>query len=337
MAGGRGARFWPLSQPHCPKQCIPWGDRPSLLVQAIERALKLVGPDDITILTGPAMRLAVIKDVEQAGLSAAHVQIEPSPRNTAPCVALALGILPSEPDSVLIMPADHLIQDESAWLECVQKAHQEQAKRGAPVLFGINPTRPHTGFGYIQSRTVLSANELEGVERFREKPSLELAEYFLSQGNYLWNAGMILAPIGQLELAYERFLPKSYRYIQSVREGAPLDVLWFETEEISLDFGILERMTGLMVIAMDAGWSDLGAWDSAHLVLPPQEYGHGIAPQVAAVNSSECIVMSESMDVALVGVTNIAVVQHGRQLLVLNRDAAQDIRAAVTAIEKAKS
>ena len=333
MAGGRGARFWPRSQPQFPKQCIRWDGTDSLLIQAIARANKVAELKDIYIITGPKMRSAIESECAGTGINHSQIIIEPSARNTAPCIALALGIIGSDPSMVLIMPADHLVQRPADWVKCVEAAQAESSKRGSPILFGINPTHPHTGFGYIEATHSLVPNQTSTVERFREKPNLQQATEFIEKGQFLWNAGMILAPVGQLELAFERHLPKCHRYLQSVREGAPQEGLWYETEEISLDFGILEHMKGLMVIALDAGWSDLGAWDSAHLVLPKTEYGHGRAPFVSAVQSKDCIVLSEQMEIALVGVNNLVVVQHGNQLLVMSTESAQDIRSAVKHIE----
>ncbi|MGC6507049.1 MAG: mannose-1-phosphate guanylyltransferase [Myxococcota bacterium] len=334
MAGGRGARFWPLSQPEFPKQCIRWNDSETLLHQAIHRANKLAKLEDIFIITGPKMRSAIEDSLVGTGINHSQIIVEPTARNTAPCIALALGIIGSEPSSILIMPADHLIQDSDEWVRCVRSAQSECLNRAQPVLFGINPTIPHTGYGYIEATTPLIANQLSPVVRFREKPSHIQANAFLKKGHFLWNAGMILTQLEQLELAFKKYLPQCHRYLQSLRDGSPIDGLWFETEEISLDYGILEHMSDLMVIAMDVGWSDVGSWDSAHLVLPKTEYGHGKAPFVSSVQSTNCVVMSEQMEIALVGVNNLVVVQNGNQLLVMNKDSAQSVRTAVTEIEK---
>lgn len=336
MAGGRGVRFWPLSQPDFPKQCIQWAGKDSLLTQSISRALKLTSPDNVFVITGPKMLNAVIADAGDSPLPKSNIITEPSPRNTAPCIALALGQIFKEQskEAILIMPADHLIQKEEDWLLTVLSGLSSLSTSAGVILFGLVPDRPHTGYGYIEAVNQIKPKQMANVERFIEKPDLKTAKKMFGQSQYLWNAGMILCGANKLEEAYSSYLPHSHHLINHLRSNEPIAEHWLSTETISLDYGILERMESLSVIAMEVGWSDVGSWDSAQLVLPDTQYGHGSSKNAVSINSNNCIVYAPEMSVALIGVQDIAVVKHKDQLLVLNLSDAQSVRVAVDELEK---
>jgi mannose-1-phosphate guanylyltransferase/mannose-6-phosphate isomerase len=339
MAGGRGVRFWPLSQPDFPKQCIQWAGKDSLLTQSILRALKLTSPDNVFVITGPKMLDAVLADAGNTPLPKSNIITEPSPRNTAPCIALALGQIFKVPskESILIMPADHLIQKEEDWLLTILSGLSSLSSSAGVILFGLVPDRPHTGYGYIEAVEKIRPKQMATVEQFIEKPDLKTANLMFGQSQYLWNAGMILCGANQLEEAYSLHLPHSYHLINRLRSNEPITEHWHSTETISLDYGILERMESLSVIAMEVGWSDVGSWDSAQLVLPKTEYGHGTSKKTVSINSNNCIVYAPEMSIALIGVQDIAVVKHHDQILVLNLSDAQAVRRAVDELEKTQS
>ncbi len=323
LAGGSGERFWPLSTSQTPKQFLRLFDERSLIRMTYERLLGRFSPDDIMVITS-AEHVPITKK-ELFEVPDTNIVGEPSRRNTAP--ACVLGALKCDSKEILLtVPADHIIRDEPAFWESFDRGVSALEKVGGLFTFGIEPTRPETGYGYIEVGTELARGAFE-VKRFREKPNLETAREFISRGGFLWNSGM--------------FLWRSGEFLGEMREHAPevidpltdIDLCDVETlektysgvERISIDNALMERSENVRVVPSDPGWSDVGSWESVRELAGYSAEG----PNRALVDSERIFIRtSEGRKVAVVGLKDVIVVETEEGLLVLNEKNSQDVRRA---------
>ena len=346
MAGGAGTRFWPASRAKTPKQLLPLGADPvePLLAATVRRLAPLIPAANVTIATGAALVDAtarILPDVPRAQLLA-----EPVPRNTAPCIGWATAtILRRDPEAlIVVLPSDHYIPDESGFLRVVGRA-LEGAKAGRLTTIGIVPTRPETGYGYIEVGATLKGDLLE-VERFVEKPSREKAEEFLRGGKHLWNAGMFFFSGRVMMDAIEKHMPELHRGLLAIEEGAArgdeakvLGDVFPTLPSISIDHGVMEKAGGLAVVKGDFGWNDVGSWESAWELAPKDALGNALPPGAVAVDARGNFVCDRTTSgqkrvIALVGVEDLVVVETDDAVLVIPRARAQDVRAVVDELKK---
>ncbi len=346
MAGGAGTRFWPASRAKNPKQLLALGADPDepLLAATVRRLAPLVPAERVTIATGAALVDAtahVLPAVPRAQLLA-----EPVPRNTAPCIGWATAtILRRDPDAViLVLPSDHYIADEAGFLRVVGRA-LEGAKGGHLTTIGIVPTRPDTGYGYIEVGSPLGGDLLK-VERFVEKPDRARAEEFVRGGRHLWNAGMFFFQGRVMMRAIEAHLPELYRGLQAIERGAAsgdegtvLAEVFPTLPSISIDHGVMEKATGLSVVKGDFGWNDVGSWESAWELARKDERGNALPEGAIAVDARGNFVCDRTTTptmrvMALVGVDDLVVVETDDAVLVIPRSRAQDVRAVVDELKK---
>lgn len=343
MAGGSGTRFWPLSRRDQPKQLLPLSpDGRSLLGATVGRTRGLVPPDRTLVVTAERLREATaaeLPDVPQANILA-----EPVGRNTAPCVGWAAAhVRRRDPEGVLVvLPADHHIGDEPAFAE-VLRAGVAAAADGSLVTIGIRPTRPETGYGYIERGEEYDEGVYE-ARRFVEKPNRTRAEQFLSSGRYLWNSGAfffradaILGAIDQhlpgLGQALSRFDEAAARGDEdaAVREG------YAELPSVSIDHGVMEKAEQVRVIPGDFGWSDLGSWTTAWELAERDGGDNAVTPDTIAIDTTGSLVRApKGKLVALVGATDMVVVDTEDALLIVPRDRAQDVRRVVDLLRERK-
>jgi mannose-1-phosphate guanylyltransferase len=312
IAGGRGTRFWPLSRRTRPKQVLSLDGGPTLLERTITRLSPDIPPERVVVVTGPEMA-ASVRDLVPGSV----VLVEPSGRNTAPAIALgAVEVRRRGGAAFAVLPADHVIGDEAAFRGALDLAFGEAAG-GALLTLGVRPTRPETGFGWIEVGDGEGASR--PVVRFVEKPALAVAESLLAGGRHLWNAGMFVWTVDALVAAFQAFMPGVAAALSD-----PL-ARWTEMEATSIDYGVLEKAPNVRVIPVDFGWSDVGSWSALPEVLPAREFGCGVG-EVVAVRSTGNVVHAPGSLVALVGVDNLVVVQTPDAVLVARRDDAQSIR-----------
>ena len=332
LAGGGGARLWPLSRRSHPKQCLTLGGEASLLRRTVDRLAPLVPTERVLVVTGPDMVDAVRADLPD--LPAGAILVEPQGRNTAPCVAwaaieVARRASPEAP--LLVLPADHAVARPAALREALGAAAQAAADTGALVTLGVPPDRPATGFGYLELGEPagrFGGLEARRVARFVEKPDLARAQAFVDGGRHLWNAGMFAFTARALSAAVAAHLPRTAAALAPVRaDPGALQGAWPETDAISLDFGVMERAANILTVPCDVGWSDLGAWDQVGPSYPAVPGGRGLARRVVAIDAAGCLVHAPGKAVALVGVQDLVVVDTQDALLVLDRRRAQDVRA----------
>ena len=341
MAGGSGTRFWPLSRRLKPKQLLALaGGERSLLAETVARIAPLVPPERVIVVT--ARHLADATRADLPAVPSRNVLAEPVGRNTAPCVGWAAAhIQRRDPDAlVAVLAADHHITDEAAFLEVLGRA-LGAAREGHLVTVGVTPTRPETGYGYLEVGAPLD----EGVHqalRFVEKPTRERAEEFLARGTFLWNSGMFFFRAAAARAAVQAHLPDLGLALDALDQAAAeghedeaLERLYPTLPSVSFDHGVLERAARVAVVPGAFGWSDVGSWVTAWELAPKDARGNAsTAPaDVVFEDAAGCYVHAPpGKVVALVGVEDLVVVDTEDALLVMPRHRAQDVRAVVEAL-----
>ena len=330
LAGGRGTRFWPLSRRNLPKQCLSLDGGPTLLQRTISRLSPLIPPERVIVVTGPDM-VEPVRD-QLGHLPPENILVEPSSRNTAPVVAWSAYEVERRGGGVIaVLPSDHHIGDEAAFRADLTLAAQV-AEGGGLVTLGVRPSRPETGFGWIEPEPG-ETGPSQRVRRFIEKPPLALAEAMLADGRHLWNAGMFVWRSDVVLDAVRQFLPGTLGAVQALRAGATIEDVWHRMDATSVDYGILEHATDIRVIPVDFGWSDVGSWPALADVLPPQEWGTGVAASVVASASRANLVHAPGKLVALLGVEGLILVDTHDALLVSRREDAQAVKALLEVVE----
>lgn len=347
MAGGIGSRFWPMSRTAFPKQFHDiLGVGRTLIQQTFDRFRTLCPTENILIVTNERYRDLVQSQLPE--LAANQILCEPFMRNTAPCVAYAAHrIQASNPDArMVVAPSDHLILNTNAFEETIQIAF-DQSEKGQLVTLGIKPTRPDTGYGYIQWADDASAihDRVKRVKTFTEKPDLELAKDFLASGDFSWNSGIFIWKVDAIVAAFDQFLPdmnKAFLEGQSVygtdQEQSFINGMYAACENISIDYGIMEKAKNVNVVLSDFGWSDLGTWGSLHGHLKHDEHRNGVVGKnVSLYNCSNNVVhMPENKQVVLHGLNGYIVVDSGNTLLVCKLEDEQKIKTFVNDIKMKK-
>lgn len=332
MAGGSGTRFWPASRSKRPKQLLPLGGgTQSLLAATVDRVRELVPAERTLIVTAKVLDEATRKDLPN--IPKENFLLEPAPRNTAPCIGWATRvILARDPDAlVAVLPSDQHVANHEGLRETMKSA-LEVAKVRELATIGIKPTRPDTGFGYIETGdAITNIRGAREVSRFVEKPDLARAKEYLASGNYLWNSGMFFFRARAMDEAIRTHLPELAKGLDSMDDVARV----FPTlPSISVDYGVVERIEKgrVGVVPGDFGWSDVGSWESAWELANKDESGNALPAGSVAVDARNNFAQSKKL-VALVGVDDLVVVETDDSILVLPRSRAQDVRAVVDALK----
>ena len=339
LSGGAGTRLWPLSRELYPKQFLPLAGEHSLLQQTV---LRLTGLPDLApplVVCNEEHRFLVAEQLRAANVQGAEILLEPAGRNTAPAVALAaLHVQARHGDDalLLVLPSDHVITDDAAFRRAVQ-AGVAAAQAGALVTFGVQPTRPETGYGYIRTGAALDAGAARRVLAFVEKPDAERATQYLASGEYLWNGGMFLLGAGSYLGELKRHAPAIADACEAAFDDvrADLDFVRVRREAFlaspsdSIDYAVMERTDRAAVVALDAGWSDVGSWDALLDVQPSDAAGNVISGDVLVEKVSGSLIRSEGRLVAALGVKDLVIVETADAVLVADRAHAQDVKRLV--------
>ncbi|MFN7685313.1 MAG: mannose-1-phosphate guanylyltransferase [Oligoflexia bacterium] len=351
MAGGSGTRFWPKSTSKRPKQLLSFegisesrgSASRTLLEQTLDRFTGWISDERRWIVTTSQLKQAV---QEQSG--GAKVLAEPQGRNTAPCIYWAAReIAAADPQGMkavmLVMPADHLIQDVASFLAVVRAAAHYAAESTDLVTLGVKPTRPETGYGYLKLGAPLKSgssapNGAFKLDAFVEKPDLDRARRFLTEGTYLWNGGMFVWQVGSILAEFDRWMPEMKKAWDSsngvVEKAYPL------MTATSIDFGVMEKARSVVTYRLDCGWDDLGSWTSVELLARArgglEDWGVGLSGQVTAVDSRGLVIDVPGRQVAALGVEDLILVETDSVLLVAKKDRAQDIKKLVDAVKCAR-
>ncbi|MDD2498169.1 MAG: mannose-1-phosphate guanylyltransferase [Desulfitobacteriaceae bacterium] len=336
MAGGRGERLWPRSRAKLPKQFLSFLGEQTLVQTTVSRLEKLVPAEKIFIVTGREYVSTIKQQVPH--LSEKNIIIEPIGKNTAACIGLAALYLERvNSDAVMaVFPSDHMIWHKDKFLANLQVAAELAKKEDCLVTLGIPPVRPETGYGYIKLGNdfrTFKGHSIYRVERFIEKPDLNRAKAYLNSGQYLWNTGMFLWKISVIRKMIKQFMPDLYRALERIKaalgtseEEIVLAREFQELENISVDYGIMEKADRVFVVPGDFGWDDLGNWIALGRVHQPDSQGNIFQGDVINVDSTGCIAEGSGRLVALVGVQNLLVVDTDDALLVCAREKVQDIK-----------
>lgn len=342
LAGGRGTRFWPRSRKNTAKQLLPIvGDR-SMLEQTLERLRPLVSsPEDVWIVTNRELRPAILRMAPQ--IPPHQIIAEPVGRNTAPAIGLGAElILRARGDVTLgVFPSDHHIEHANAFATVAHLAIKEAQRPGRLVVLGVVPTRPETGYGYIEVvEDPRSRHAAFRVQRFTEKPSLPQAREFLHAGHYYWNSGMFFWRASSILEAMAEFLPATSEILRRIAEAprsklaALLDRWYPECENISIDFAVLERSRNLVCLpAPNLGWNDLGSWAAVYEQRAPAGGTVVLAGEVIELDSANNLVEADGKAVAIVGISDLVVVETHDALLIVPRAKAQRVGKLVQKLE----
>jgi mannose-1-phosphate guanylyltransferase len=353
LAGGRGTRFWPLSRKRRAKQLLALDGKHTMIQQTVARLTPLAAPSRFWIVTNDDLRPAILRQLRK--LPAKQIIAEPAGRNTAPAIGLAAFLLlRHDPDAVLgLFPSDHVIADPAQYRATLSRGVEIAAAGENIVVLGIRPTRPETGYGYIEAGAPVDDGALR-VRRFTEKPDLARARQFLDAGNYFWNSGMFLWRAATLANALCEHLPNTTPFLEKIaaaygtrKFADTFRKLYPKCENISIDYAVLEQRSAkgegqsrIFCLPSDFGWNDLGSWTALHehhvAKAKPGDGSLVSASGSFALNAKNNYVHAPGKFVALVGVSNLVIVETEDALLVTTLDQSQDVGKVVKHLDEKK-
>jgi len=351
MAGGVGSRFWPMSTTEKPKQFLDiLGVGRSLLQQTFDRFLPICKPEHIIIVTNELYKDLVLEQLPEIGED--QVLLEPHRRNTAPCIAYAnYRILKQNPEAnIIVAPADHLILNQQEFLRIINEGLRFVQDKDVLLTLGIKPSRPETGYGYIQMNSEevdSSVQELRKVKTFTEKPNLEMAKVFLDSGDFYWNSGLFIWSLKSINKAFKANLQEVdslfdeiYDKIGTADESSVIGKTYSECKNVSIDYGVMEKADNVYVLCSDFGWSDLGTWGSLYEHSDKDEKGNTAGGEIVNLYEvNNTIVRSEAGKTVVVqGLDDYIVVDSEKVLLICKKEEEQRIKQFVNdiTVEKKK-
>ncbi len=338
LSGGSGTRLWPLSRKMHPKQLLPLINETSLLQDTINR---LTVSTDITrgvVICNEEYRFLVAEQVSNTKLKQCDIILEPVGKNTAPAIALAaITALEKDGDPILlVLPADHVIEDVKQFHEALSVGKQ-RAEKGEFVTFGVVPDRPETGFGYIKADRSNGNDSFYPVERFVEKPDLEHAKKYVDDGGYYWNSGMFMFKASAYLAALQMFAPGIFDACQQActKANRDMDFIRIGIDEFehcpsdSIDYAIMEKVDNAVVIPVDIGWSDVGSWSALHDIGDSDSDGNQLIGDVKSHTTKNCYIRSDAKLVTTLGVEDLIIVDTEDALMVASRNSVQSIKDIV--------
>ena len=343
LCGGSGTRLWPLSRTHYPKQFLRLADDFSLLQNTLRRLDGLPGLGATIAVANEIHRFLLAEQLREISLKSS-ILLEPAARNTAPAVAAAavhaLDLAGQEQAPLLlVLPSDHVISDVAAFQEAI-RAGVPHAQSGALVTFGIVPDHPETGYGYIRRGAPLDGGFV--LDRFVEKPDTKTAQSYLNTGEYLWNSGIFLFRADSYLAALERLAPaiknavvEAVSHAKQDMDFVRLDLVAFSASPSnSIDYAVMEKISNGVVIPLDAGWNDIGAWDALAVLGQRDVSGNTVRGDVLAIDTRDSVIYSDGRLVATVGVSNLVVVATKDAVLVADKANAQAVKKVVETLKK---
>jgi len=343
MAGGVGSRFWPLSKTHKPKQFLDiLGTGKSLLQQTFDRFKQIIPSENILIVSHQDYKDLIFEQLP--GIHPNQVLLEPMRKNTAVCIAYAnYKILKSNPNAnIVVAPSDHLILKEADFLEVVEKSLEFTRTSNALLTIGVKPSRPETGYGYIQVNGDNGKTDFRKVKTFTEKPNIDMAKVFFESGDFFWNAGIFVWSLNSILQAFDMYMPdmniqfnEALEILNTPKEEEFIANFYPKCKSISIDYAIMEKADNVHVICADFGWSDLGTWGSLYTHLDKDESGNAVIGKNAFLyNSSNCAVNIASGKLAVIqGLDDYIVVESDGILLICKKDEEQRIKDFVNDVK----
>ncbi|SMC95415.1 mannose-1-phosphate guanylyltransferase [Pedobacter nyackensis] len=346
MAGGVGSRFWPVSRTEFPKQFIDFfGVGKTLIQSTYDRFLKICPPENIFVVTNEIYIDIVKKQLPD--LDENQILAEPIMRNTAPCISYgSMKIAHLNPNATIVVaPSDHTITNQDAFFAAIEQSLKAASENNCLITLGIKPSRPDTGYGYIQyiENTLKTDDQIHKVKIFTEKPNIDLAKSFIQSGDFLWNAGIFIWSAKSINNAFSKHLPEMHDiFLQgnslynTKKEKDFISDAYQQCTNISIDFGIMEKAENVYVLPADFGWSDLGTWASIYDIAEHDYVGNAVIPakQVMMFNSSNCMVnVPKDKLVILQGLHDYIVVESNNTLLICPRSEEQSIKQIVADVK----
>lgn len=343
MAGGVGKRFWPQSRRQHPKQLLKIANDYSMLRLTVERLKYLTDISRILVVTNSEQESGIRHEIPE--LPGDNIIIEPAGKNTAPAIGLAaIHVAHRNPEAVMgIFPADHLVGDTESFVNYVNDAINAAHETGGLITFGVVPTKPATGYGYIQFS---DANHQVGnsfpVKTFAEKPNLETARAFLKSGDFLWNSGMFCWKATAILEATEKFIPELFDSLKNIREAignnayeSVLTIEWATLRSESVDYGIMEKADNVWVVKVDFPWNDVGSWDAVYEISNNRDDdGNVTQGETILHDSSNNLVYAGKRTVAMVGIDGLIVIDTPDAILIVRRDHSEDVKYIVDDLER---
>ena len=335
LSGGSGTRLWPLSRRHYPKQFLPLVSNHTMIQETLLRLTGIAGLKAPIAVCNEDHRFMMAEQLREIDISPNAIILEPLGRNTAPAVALAALTAISEDDVLLILPADHVIEDVVAFQYAVNQA-KTLAEQGYLVTFGIVPTEPETGYGYIK-RSTENVGPAYTVASFVEKPNLETAQGYLKSGDYYWNSGMFAFKASSFLSELQKFNPVMLEKCQQALKRAQIDMDFVRLDkEIfatcpsdSIDYAVMEKTEKAVVIPMDAAWNDVGSWSALWEVTEKDASGNAIIGDVFTVDTQNSFIHAHSKLVTVVGLSDVVVVETDDAVMIAAKDRVQDVKDIV--------
>ena len=351
LCGGSGTRLWPLSRERYPKQLLPLDGEKTLLQDTALRAgapgLTIAAP---LVVCNEEYRFLTAEQLRQIGVQPASLLLEPVGRNTAPALALAAIAAGSADPVLLVMPSDHVIRDTAAFRDAVALG-AAQAAMGAVVTFGITPDKPETGYGYIKTGAGLPGSPARALDRFVEKPDAPTAQSYLDSGDYLWNAGIFMLKASVALDLLKRFRPDIESACRAAYTAGTADHDFYRVDRAafaacpsdSIDYAIMEplaagtpRVAPAVVVPLDAGWSDVGAWDALWQVAAKDDHGNVARGDVILLDTEDSLVFAETRMVSCLGLKDMVVVETSDAVMIAAKDRTQDVKRIVAELKTRK-
>jgi len=334
MAGGGGTRLWPLSTTSKPKQYMRFNDEKSMIKKTVERVQHIVPPERTWIVTVEEQLDAIL--AEDLGVPTTNVILEPVGRNTAPCIGLAAyRVGRVDKNAILIiLPADHLIEDVEEFQKCVYSGVKAAEATNAVVTIGIKPSRPETGYGYIHATKDEVGPGVVKVSQFKEKPELDVAKRYVAAGDYFWNSGIFIWGATKILNDVENYLPKMYATLGKIGKMDSLKEDWEEYKDlyssidpISIDYGVIENTEQVLMVKGTFDWSDVGGYEELYRISKKSKQGNVLQGKVFAQNTKDSYVFSSvERPVAVLGLDNVVIVANENGILVCDKETAQNVR-----------
>ena len=340
LSGGSGTRLWPLSRRHYPKQFLPLVSSFTMVQETILRLEGIDGLKAPIAVCNEDHRFMMAEQLMEIGTTPAAIILEPMGRNTAPAVAMAAITAESEDDILLILPADHVIGNLPAFHKAIAEA-KILAEQGFLVTFGVVPTEPETGYGYIK-RDTIQYGLAYGVASFVEKPDLETANKYFQSGAYYWNSGMFAFKAGSFLSELEKFNPTMLASCQQALNNAKVDMDFIRLDKDifsscpadSIDYAVMEKTDKAVVIPLDASWNDVGSWSALWDVTDKDVFGNAISGDVFTVDTKNSFIHAQSKLVAVIGVQDLIVVETDDALMISTKDRVQEVKEIVAQLKE---
>jgi mannose-1-phosphate guanylyltransferase/mannose-1-phosphate guanylyltransferase/mannose-6-phosphate isomerase len=340
LSGGSGTRLWPLSRGQYPKQFLPLVSSHTMIQETVLRLTGLDGLNAPIAVCNEDHRFMMAEQLWEIGVKPAAIILEPVGKNTAPAVAMAALTAASEEDVLLVLPADHVIADLAAFHKAIVQA-EALAKQGFLVTFGIVPTEPETGYGYIK-RDTLQHGPAFNVAAFVEKPDAETAKHYLDSGDYYWNSGMFAFKAGTFLNELEKFNPEMLAICRQALNAAKVDLDFVRLDKSlfstcpadSIDYAVMEKTDKAVVIPLDADWNDVGSWSALWDVTDKDVCGNAISGDVLTVDTHNSFIHAQSKLVAVIGADDLVVIETADAVMIAPKNRVQEVKEIVAQLKE---